>query len=117
MVRADAGRVPTPLPDVTRWEPAGARAQRFVVSGDVDYAAHDRVIAALWTRAPGSVPRVEIDLGGVGFFDTSIARILERYRLEAARHEAEVRVVNPSRVPLMVLRLTGLSALLGRDPA
>ncbi len=108
--------MPTPPPDLARWEPAGAGAQRFVISGDLDYSAHDRVIAAMWTRAPGSVPRVEIDLGGVGFFDTSIARILERYRVEAARHAAEVRVVNPSRIPLMVLQLAGMSALLGPEP-
>jgi len=109
--------VSTPPPELARWEPAGGGAQRFIVSGDLDYSAHDRVIAAMWTRAPGSVPRVEIDLGAVGFFDTSIARILELYRVEAAHHEAEVRVVNPSRIPLMVLQLAGLSALLGPGPA
>ncbi len=84
-----------------------------MIRGDLDYSAHDRVIAAMWTRAPGSARRVEIDLGGVGFFDTSIARILERYRVEAAHHEAEVLVVNPSRIPLLVLQLAGLSGLLG----
>lgn len=96
---------------VARWEPVSHGAHRFVVSGDLDYSAHDRVIAAMWTRAPGSVSRVEIDLGGVGFFDTSIARVLERYRTEAAHHATDVRVVNPSRIPLLVL--AGLSALLG----
>jgi anti-anti-sigma regulatory factor len=106
------GGVPTPPPGVARWESTDDGVRRVVIAGDVDFSAHDRLVTLLWTRTPGSDPRVEIDLGGVGFFDTSIARVLERYRTEAAHHEAEVRVVNPSRIPLLVLRLAGLSALL-----
>lgn len=105
-----------PRGGAARWEPAGDGGQRFVIHGDLDYSAHEHVRETLWTRAPGSVRRVDIDLGGVGFFDTSIARVLERYRVEAADREAHVRVVCASAVPLMVLRLAGLSALLGPDP-
>ena len=101
--------------DLARWESAENGALRFVVRGDLDLSVLDRLVEAMWTRAPGSVPRVEIDLGAVGFFDTSVARTLERYRLEASERDADVRVVVASPVPLMVLRLTGMSKLLGVD--
>lgn len=100
------------MPDLARWEAAGDGALRLVVRGDLDLSVVGRLVEAMWTRAPGSVSRVEIDLAGVGFFDTTAVRILERYRVEAARHGADVRVVNPSQIPLLVLRLSN-SELLG----
>ena len=99
--------------DLARWEAAGDGVQRLVVRGDLDLSVIDRLAEAMWARAPGSVPQVEIDLRGVGFFDTSVARTLERYRIEACEHDADVRVVAASTVPMMVLRLTGMSELLG----
>ena len=99
--------------DLARWEAAGDGVQRFVVRGDLDLSVIDGLAEAMWTRAPGSVPQVEIDLGGVGFFDTTVARTLERYRVEVSRHDADVRVVAASPAPLLVLRLTGLSESFG----
>ena len=99
--------------DLARWEAAENGVLRLVVRGDLDLSVLDRLAETMWTRAPGSVPQVEIDLGGVGFFDTSVARTLERYRVEASVHDADVRVVVTSPVPLLVLRLVGLRELLG----
>lgn len=99
--------------DLARWEAAENGVQRFVVCGDLDLSVLERLAETMWARAPGSVPHVEIDLSGVGFFDTSVARTLERYRVEASEHDADVRVVVASVCPLMVLRLTGLRELLG----
>jgi len=109
----DAGGVPIRSHDLARWESAGDGVQRFVVRGDLDLSVIDRLAETMWTRAPGSVPQVQIDLGEVGFFDTTVARTLERYRVEARARDADVRVVAASPVPLMVLRLTGLSESFG----
>ncbi len=99
-----------------RWTPAPEGVLQFVARGDLDAAVHDEVADTLAARPPGSAPRVEIDLAAVTFLDAGVAELLERYRVAAARHGGEVRVVNAAGIPLMVLRAAGFVQLLAPDP-
>ena len=54
----------------------------------------------------------EVDLSGVTFFDSSALRTF----LMARRHNAHLRVINPSKPVVKVLEITGTLDYLMRDP-
>jgi anti-anti-sigma factor len=78
------------------------------VCGDVDMAssgALDSAIRAALSAA--GVKRVMVDLSKVPFLDATGVHTLVENRRRAGDQDIKLQVVNPSRIPLRVLSITG----------
>jgi anti-anti-sigma factor len=73
---------------------------RAVINGEIDLSNANTIED--WLGSFGPVP-LEVDLGGVTFFDSTALRSF----LRAARRNATLRVVNPSSQVRLVLDITG----------
>lgn len=89
----------------------------YAIAGDLDMAAtaglEDRLLA--FGAQHGRV--VTLDMGGVGFLDSSGLRCLTRVFGELAAFGGELRVVNPSPPVARVLRLVGVEDMFGLGSA
>jgi anti-anti-sigma factor len=87
------------------------------VSGDVDMASSAALDIAIRQAlmTPG-VNRVLVDLSQVSFLDSSGINTLVQDHQRAADQNINLQIVNPSRMALRVLDLTGVLAFLSGDP-
>ena len=79
---------------------------RPTIRGDCDLESIRDIEA--WLATFGSQP-LEVDLGGVRFFDSSALRAF----LNVRRRNPNMRVVNPSKIVVRVLEITGTVEYLG----
>jgi anti-sigma B factor antagonist/stage II sporulation protein AA (anti-sigma F factor antagonist) len=83
---------------------------RPALRGECDFQSIDRVQRWLASLHEG---RVEVDLSGVTFFDSSALRAF----LVMRRRNPEMWIVKPSQVVIRVLEITGLADYLIERPA
>jgi anti-sigma B factor antagonist len=87
------------------------------VSGDIDISASGAVEAAVIGAVAGDgLTRVEVDLSGVEFLDSSGVSLLLRGRRKADEQGVEFRVTGARGVPKRVLEMTGVWAHLCGEP-
>lgn len=92
----------------------GDGAVRLLISGEIDMATAEQIPAATEEVLAGRPTRIEVDLAGVGFLDSSgLRHLLTAHRI-AADNGTDLRLVNVTGAPLRVLTLTGLLDIL--DP-
>src|SRR5438105_15813476 len=82
---------------------------RPTIRGECDVASASEIEA--WLATFDSRP-LEVDLSGVTFIDSSGLKAF----LNARRHNAGLRVVDPSRVVMRLLDITGTREYLVLDP-
>jgi anti-sigma B factor antagonist len=96
--------------------PEAGERRTVVVSGEVDIASVDQLLAGAYACLDGPADVCEIDLGGVTFIDSSGLGALVRIRNTARDRGKEIALVN---VPASVERLfavSGLSEVFGLGP-
>ncbi|MEV4416518.1 STAS domain-containing protein [Catellatospora sp. NPDC049609] len=88
-------------------------ADRLVVrvSGECDMSSSGELAAAL-TAALESSPRTEVDLGAVGFLDSSGIHVLVTAYRDAQSRGAVVYVTHAAGMVATVLEMTGVGTLL-----
>ncbi|MGS2614864.1 STAS domain-containing protein [Micromonospora sp. LZ34] len=102
-----------------RWTHVQARdaERRQVVlrpTGEVDMSTADALEAALLDAVrQAGVGEVVVDLGDVGFLDSSGVRVLVHGVAVAREHDVTLRVTRPQPVVARVLRITSVDTLLG----
>jgi anti-anti-sigma factor len=86
------------------------------VGGDVDIANSEALDTAIREAltAPG-LKRVLVDLSKVTFLDSSGINALVQNHRRAGDQDVKLRVVNPSKMALRVLEITGVLAFLCGD--
>jgi anti-anti-sigma factor len=82
------------------------------VSGELDAATAPRLLEGLTARADASVRRVELDVAGVGFIDSTGLRALLESRERALAAGTRFRLANPSAAALRLFHLTGTHDML-----
>jgi anti-anti-sigma factor len=82
----------------------------FSVSGPFE----DTVQRLIAERRPG---RLQVDLSGVDFLDSTAVSVIVRLWRLARREQCSLRIVNPTGVVRQVLDVTGALAIVGVDPA
>jgi anti-anti-sigma factor len=86
-------------------------AIRVAVSGELDLATAPILAAALKRRSSSS-ERIELDLGGVSFMDSSGIQLLIDARQAAQRRRREVRIAAASPEVSRALGMVGMQSLL-----
>jgi anti-sigma B factor antagonist len=81
------------------------------ISGDVDMSTSPRLRRALIDLTDDRQKRIVVNLGSVGFLDSSGIATLVQALKEARPFGGEVRLASPSTNVLRVLKLSNLSAL------
>ena len=100
-----------PVPLVTRLE-VDAEGQALVyVEGDIDLATSNTLREAL-AEALEKSATVVVDLGAVGFIDSSGLKELVFGNREAERAGGSLRLRRPSRMLLRLLEITALDSVL-----
>ncbi len=80
------------------------------ITGEVDIAAKDEMVAATETCLDSPSTTIEVDIGGVTFIDSSGLGALVRLRNEAGLRRKRVVVTN---APASVTRLFEVTGLVG----
>ncbi|MEE4542490.1 STAS domain-containing protein [Streptomyces sp. V4-01] len=89
---------------------------RAVVTGEIDLVSATTlrdVLGDILHCAPG---RLEVDLGGVGFFDCSGLNVLLRLRARAREHGVELVVTAASPAVARLLEITGTNGAVTAAP-
>jgi anti-anti-sigma factor len=89
----------------------GGGGRQLVVGGEIDVATSDEFGAAI-ERAMSGAPRVELDLGGVTFLDSSGLRALVA-AYQGRQDDQELLIVEASDAVRRVLDITDLLGLFG----
>jgi anti-sigma B factor antagonist len=84
--------------------------------GELDLLTADELRAALQKACEGS-RLVLVDLAGVTFIDSTTIGVLVGASKRCADAGKEFQVINAWGISLKVLRLTGLTQLMGEEPA
>lgn len=86
------------------------------LTGEIDASCVDALGARL-DPLPGTGERVEIDLAGVDFIDSSGLRILIDAHQRAERAGRRLVIVEPSAVARRLFEIAGVAAFLHLEPA
>ncbi len=97
---------------------AGDEVQTVVVKleGDVDLESEPKILLALKRALSGNPNRVELDVSGVTFLDSSGLSVLLSAERIAAHHNARLSLVKAPPVVRRVVEATGLTQVLEVGP-
>ena len=79
------------------------------VAGEIDSSNCGQLEAALIGLSPAAGSRVDVDLGGVSFIDSSGLRALLTGQRAIEEQSASMRVVSPSTTVRRLFEITGLA--------
>ncbi len=104
-----AERNPAPIDISIERSPGEPTTVTVAVRGEIDLDTSGELSAAF--AALGQPTRVEVDLGGVEYMDSTGLRVLLAARSDLDDRGAEMEVVRASSIVVRLLEITGLGEL------
>ena len=96
--------------------PGGDGVQRLTLAGEIDLSTANQVREHLAAITDGGGERIELDLGGIGYCDSTGLHVLNEARLLCVGRSGWLRVVNPSDQVARLLEVSGLAGELLAAP-